>query len=104
MQLANAGHFEQGSCNLSPILSGRVGDGAPLSSGIYVAVAAVACSIGVRLLLEVDAVFLGVGGSKLSIAGQVPLFTDDGGRLRVSVVRLSGRQSHNGSKDNLQGY
>jgi len=75
----------------------------PLARGIHIAVAAMTCSIRIRLLLEVYAVLLLIGSSELSISGQISLLTDDGRRLGILIILLAGSQGHQGGQCKLLG-
>uniref|UniRef100_A0A182NW62 Uncharacterized protein n=1 Tax=Anopheles dirus TaxID=7168 RepID=A0A182NW62_9DIPT len=82
---------------LEAVLARDVGDGAALAGRVDVAVRAAPVAVRVRLLLEVGAVLLRVGGAELAVPGQVPLLAQDRGRLRVAVVATAvvlGRRRH----------
>lgn len=72
---------------LETVLAGRVGDGAPLTVGVQIAVRAPPVALGVRLLFELDAVALFVSGTELAVVGQVPGVRYDG-----CIAVLAGHQ------------
>lgn len=84
-----------------PIFASCVRNSTPLARGIQIAVAAMTCSIRIRLLLEVDAILLLIGSSELSISGQITLLTDDGRRFGILVIVLAGSQGHQGGQCKL---
>lgn len=78
--------------NYSPIFACRVGDGATFSGWIHITVAAMASTIRIRLLLEVNAILLCVCSTEFTISRQITLLTYDGRRFGILVIVLASCQ------------
>jgi len=78
---------------LETVLAGGVADCTPLAVGVYVTVRAAPVTLSVRFLLELHTVALRVSGAKLTVVGQVPGVSQNGGVLLGSGQRHR-RQRH----------